>query len=60
MLFFIYSHADDQITDKIIVQKCSMIIIWVSKYTIIAGCPNIIYATSSHEQIDHYALITFL
>ena len=43
--------------NKNIVQNCSMIIIWVSTYTIGAGYPNIIYATSSHEQIDHYAWI---
>ncbi len=34
-----------------------MIIIRVNTYTTSAGYPNIVYATSSHEQIDHYAWI---
>ena len=43
--------------NKMIVQNCSMIIIWVIKHTYSSGYPNIFSATSSHEQIDHYTWI---
>ena len=47
--------------NKIIVQKCSMIIIWVSKYTDSVGYPTIAYVTSSREEIEYYAcLIAFV